>query len=150
MSRMVTPLGLENSLKRFVEEFTDYEVFIRRDGLKVPLDTSYVIVTPLPITTVALSKGGEAMRSVHALQYDLFGISKRDISMMQHELRQAIFYNDFRYYTEDNEPTDLWLRFDDEIVESPEFSADLHQTSTHHSVHIGVYVHVVGHRNIKQ
>lgn len=146
MSRQITTLGIQASIKEFVERSTGIPTHIRRDGMEPPKVKPYVIVTPLPTTSYALSKGKEAIRTHHAMQLDVYGKSKYEISAIQAELSDLVMFGRFPYFTEDGEETTRLLEFEDDVIESPIFSDDLSKTSSHHSVHIGVNVIIVRHK----
>lgn len=146
MSRMISPLGLQYSVKEFVEGSTGIPTLIRRDEMTLPEEKPYVIVTILPSTSYAISKGKEAVQSKHNLQLDVYGTSKRNISDMHYVLSDLIAFGSFPYYTEDAELTDKILEFSDEVIESPFFADELNKTSGHHSMHFGVSIFVVRHR----
>lgn len=148
MRKLFSPLGLQYSVKKFIEDSTDIQTELRRDGMTLP-SKPYMIVTELPSTSYQLSKGKEAVQTKHALQVDMYGESKRDISDMHKEVRDLMMFGRFDYYTEDGVKTDLQLEFDDEIIESPVFSDEYTKESNHHSMHIGADVYIVRHRRLK-
>lgn len=148
MSRKITPLGLQYSVKEFVESSTGINTLIRIDGMELPKEKPYIIVTILPSTSYAIAKGREAVQTKYSLQLDVYGESKRSISDIHYELSDLLTFGEFPYFTEDAVITDKTLEFDDEIIESPIFSDEVYKTSDFHSMHFGVSVFIVRHKRL--
>lgn len=147
MRKLFSPLGLQYSVKKFLEDSTGIETDIRYDGMKVAKKPR-LVVTILPSTTYQISKGKEAVQTKHALQVDVYGRTKREVSDMHWMLSDLLTFGEFVYHTDNGEETDLVLAFDDEIIESPIFSDEYAEESKHHSMHFGVSVFIVRHKRL--
>src|SRR5690625_78800 len=91
-------LGLDYSLKIFIENVLDIETFIHRDGLKLPIEGNFSVVKRSPNLYSQISKAREAMSSVYRYEINIYAETLADRETFQDALVESFMFTELELY----------------------------------------------------
>lgn len=105
-------LGLTYSIKKLIEENTEYDSILYYDGIKLPEEGSFVLIRPGTNIYRTLAKSKETVATDYSFDVKVYSDSLVERSKMQSELSDLMTFNDVTLYNSDGNDTNKKFEID--------------------------------------
>lgn len=144
---MIDTLGIEYSLKKFIEDSTGIPSKIITTELENPKEFPYVYIRNVPSNYEVLSKGRETVEATYNFEIILYNNSKLEMNTNKQKIMRLLMFESFKYYTSNGEATKQYLEVDSGVFESPTFVDALENLSAYYQVSYDFRVITTHHKN---